>query len=156
MNVEDLWNLARAGVIEQWGTGALNIARWCQESEAPAPRCDERDRVVTVCLQLAPWFEVARSSSGGAESEAESLRIRPLNELKAGALTKSELAARLRQPSVTGALKRAIRALPAEGAIELTIPDKPNSRLQKYRITGVGRAKTSPSSGTRPEGEAGR
>jgi len=145
----------RAGVIEQWGTGTLNIARWCQEFEAPAPRWDERDRMVTVCLQPAPWFEAARSSSRGAESEAESgaesLRKRALNELKAGALAKSELAARLGLPSVTGALNRAIRALLAEGAIELTVPERPNSRLQKYRIRGVGRVQASPSSRTGPE-----
>jgi hypothetical protein len=33
-----------------------------------------------------------------------------------------------------------LRPLIDEGLIELTIPDKPTSRLQKYRLTGKGRA----------------
>jgi ATP-dependent DNA helicase RecG len=57
-----------------------------------------------------------------------------LQALEAGALSKGEIAARLGRDRVSGALNRTIRTLLAEGRIAFTIPGKPNSRLQKYRL----------------------
>jgi ATP-dependent DNA helicase RecG len=50
-------------------------------------------------------------------------------------LSKSEIANKIRLKSVTGYLNRTIRSMLTEGLIEYTIPEKPNSRLQKYRLT---------------------
>lgn len=36
------------------------------------------------------------------------------------------------------AAKNAVKKALADGIIEMTIPDKPNSRLQKYRLTDMG------------------
>ena len=38
------------------------------------------------------------------------------------------------------ATRRALADLAAAGWVELTVPAKPNSRLQKYRATGKGRS----------------
>jgi len=45
------------------------------------------------------------------------------------------LAEALGMRSKTGALKRTLGEMVAEGLIAYTLPDKPNSRLQKYRLT---------------------
>jgi ATP-dependent DNA helicase RecG len=44
---------------------------------------------------------------------------------------------------VVGQLHRAVGALMARALIEFTIPEKPGSRLQKYRLTAKGRAERS-------------
>lgn len=85
-------------------------------------------------LALIP--EVAES---GAESGAESISKKILHLLRDAALSKSELSSQLGLKSVTGALNRAVNALLEAHWIERTLPDKPQSRLQKYRLTQAGR-----------------
>lgn len=60
--------------------------------------------------------------------------------LDTGEFSSAEIARKLGKSGVTGALKRTLRRLLADGAAVQTIPDKPNSRLQKYRLTEKGRA----------------
>jgi len=74
------------------------------------------------------------------ESQPESLEIRVLRHLTASPLGKAELSARLGQKEISGQLNKVIRVLLGDQTIEMTIPDKPNSRLQKYRLTAKGRA----------------
>lgn len=56
-------------------------------------------------------------------------------------LSMSEIKARVGRNQVTGALKRLVQELLLEEVIERTIPDKPNSRLQRYRLTKKGKAR---------------
>jgi DNA-binding PadR family transcriptional regulator len=51
-----------------------------------------------------------------------------------------EIATKMGKSSVTGSLKRILRRLMAERLIAQTMPDKPRSRLQKYRRTEKGKA----------------
>jgi ATP-dependent DNA helicase RecG len=57
-----------------------------------------------------------------------------MNVLAQDALSKSEIADKIGLKSVTGHLNRTIRTMLREGFLEYTIPEKPNSRLQKYKL----------------------
>ena len=70
------------------------------------------------------------------------LFIRVLTALQnGGPLSKAQIAEALGLHNVTGQLNAQVRALLNRGHIEMTLPEKPNSRLQQYRLTQVGMQK---------------
>jgi predicted HTH transcriptional regulator len=73
-------------------------------------------------------------SQSEARVEPGFIRNRILDVLANGPLSKSEISRGLGQKGVSGPLNAAIRSLRQEGLIEYTISEKPNSRLQKYRL----------------------
>jgi predicted HTH transcriptional regulator len=114
----------RRGLIERWGRGTQVIVEECERAGCTEPsyRVSGGCFVVTFPLRATP----------GAESGAESLKV--LQVLEAGPLSKGKIAARLGCNRVSGALNRTIRTLLTEGRIAFTMPDKPSSSLQKYRL----------------------
>lgn len=61
--------------------------------------------------------------------------------LQIGPLSKVQIAKSFGKDKPTRYMDELLQRLLAEGFIEQTLPDKPNSRLQKYRLSAKGRAK---------------
>ena len=91
------------------------------------------------------------SAGGGTEAEPDdkrdsvrtrsrdgSLDRRVLALLLDGPMAKSAIARRLGHRSVSGGLNRVIRRLRRDGLVEYTLPEKPNSSRQEYRLTSTG------------------
>ncbi len=57
-----------------------------------------------------------------------------LTLLQQRSLSKGEIAKNLGHRTVSGGLKKVIQGLLSKGAIEYTLPEKPNSRHQKYKV----------------------
>jgi len=68
------------------------------------------------------------------ESRPGSLEDVVLNILQKGPLSKAEISRRLGHRHISGGLKKILHKLLQKGIITYTIPEKSNSRLQKYKL----------------------
>ncbi|MGI1659242.1 MAG: Fic family protein [Desulfitobacterium sp.] len=67
-------------------------------------------------------------------------QIEVLKALEGRTLSRKDIFATIGMNSASRSFKRYMEPLLADGFIEMTVPDKPNSRLQKYRLTDSGKA----------------
>jgi len=153
----------RAGYVESWGRGIEKMRRECANHDVPAPIFDTSMSGLMLTFKANPVHLVAAVGEKSAgvllnstgevaaaqpesrpesqpESQPESLEFRVLATLVDEPLSKAEISSRLGHKEISGQLNKVIRLLLAEGNIEYTIPDKPGSRLQQYRLTSKGRA----------------
>lgn len=129
-------------------TGIPKIIRAMRKNGSPPAEFDfdEDHSYFMVRLPIHPAaLEVAESQIGanstqsrlesGVESGVESeIASRILELLQSDALGKLEIAQRLGKSKPTRYLNDLVRKMLETGLIEYTIPEKPNSRLQKYRL----------------------
>lgn len=122
--------------------------RYCKAFGGADPIMIEGDvfRIVVKVPEFgkqAPQDILLRPESGaesGVESGVESgMTERILSMLHQGALSKSAIARNLGKEKPTRYLNDLMRQLLEQDMVEYTIPDKPQSRLQKYRLTKKGK-----------------
>ena len=121
--------------IEELGTGTLDMIRHCREAGLREPKfTDSSGFKVTIWRGKSPErIEVQPESLHG------DLKSKVLNLLVDGPLSKSELSKRLGYKQLSGQFNKVFRNLLADEMIEYTLPEKPRSRYQQYRLTDKGR-----------------
>jgi ATP-dependent DNA helicase RecG len=138
--------------IERMGTGILDMIRRCRKAGLTEPeiRLDGGSFVLTI-RRKKPEPET-KSASGRAQDKAHEAQVTPpvtppvavavLIRLigSTGPLGNSEILGNLGLSDRTHLRERYIDPALADGLVERTIPEKPTSRLQKYRLTEKGRA----------------
>ena len=137
----------RMGLVEQIGSGIRRIRQMCRDYGVVEPVIEVSENWVTTTFTRPvehAWDQVTDEVTGEVwpqpESQPESLEMRVLSLLSNGPMSKSALSTGLGQKEVSGQLNKVIRLLLANKTIEYTIPEKPNSRLQKYWLTDRGKA----------------
>jgi ATP-dependent DNA helicase RecG len=135
--------------IERMGTGIRDMIRRCRDAGLPEPeiRLDGGSFVLTI-RRKSSRLET-QSAPGGHQATppvdppvtppvAVAVLIRLIGST--GPLGNSEILANLKLKDRTHLRARYIDPALADGLVERTIPEKPTSRLQKYRLTDKGRA----------------
>ncbi|MBH0176401.1 MAG: transcriptional regulator [Nitrospira sp.] len=141
----------RTGLIEKWGRGTDRVVDMCREGGIPAPIFEEITGAAVVTFRVnvagpqqltlqvgtksAPSQDQVGTKSGLSRDQVEILRL--CREAQPLLAMMEALERQNRTKFRDGFVKPLIKA----GLLELTIPDKPQSRLQKYRLTEDG-AKT--------------
>ena len=136
-----------ARYAEKAGTGILDMIAQCRAAGLPAPefRQDGGQFVQTLGRPLVTVTPEASPEVAPPVTQPVTPPVTPPVEVlarlldRAGALGNAEIRPHLGLRDRAHLRQRYIDPALADGLIEPTIPDKPNSRLQQYRLTPKGR-----------------
>lgn len=138
----------RAGYVESWGRGIEKMRRECASHDAPAPIFDTSMSGLMLTFKANPAHLIAAVGEKAARAllnSAGEVAGEVTGEVKRLVLVcRDSMSRKSLQDAL--ALKgeenfRTLYLVPALKAdlIEMTIPDKPSSSQQKYRLTAEGR-----------------
>lgn len=146
------------GMIEQWGSGVRRIFDEAVAQDLPEPKVTEIATGVRLSIYLSqdrrsvqikepspPAHSLGTAGISRLESRLKSrleskLAAKVVLLLKEHESGKAQLAGALGHKTVSGELHKQIRRLLEMGMIEMTLPDTPTSRMQRYRLTVEGHA----------------
>ncbi len=130
----------RTGAVEVWGRGTNRVIDACRAHGAAPPTFEERQGFLIVTFQ-ADLVGAGQPTPGthqvGTKSALSRHQVQILGLCREGR-TLLELMQVIGRSDRTKFRTGFIRPLLGQGLLEMTIPDRPNSRLQRYRTTARG------------------
>ena len=140
-----------AGYVERSGHGTEFIIEKCEAQGLTTPQYKPDSALFHTIIwrktEVGGAAGGVAAQSGTSQGQVEgtsqgqvvSLFERITSILADQELSSGEITAALGKEYYSGHLRRIIKMLLSDGIIEYTIPEKPRSRLQKYRLTPKGR-----------------
>ena len=120
--------------IEEMGTGTLDMIHRCSDAGLPEPEFTDIGGFKTTIWRAKPPEQIEVQP----ESLPGDLKSKVLNLLAEGPISRSELSKKLGQKEVSGQLRKVFRDLLTDEIIQYTLPEKPRSPQQQYRLTEKG------------------
>lgn len=123
-------------IIERYGCGIGRIDDACKEAGLPTPKIENQAGGFTVIFSKASAGEGTPPVTGEVTGEVTSEVLQFLRVRAHGPLTRADAQEELGLKGQANSRDRYLGPASDAGLIEMTIPDKPRSSRQKYRLTG--------------------
>ena len=122
-------------------TGTLDMIRRCVAAGLPEPEFTVTDVFVARVWRSKPPTRTERDQADGKNAITPEVtpEVLRLLSVTAGAMSRREIQAKLTLTDEKHFRQSYLQPAIAQGLLEMTIPDKPRSRLQQYRLTEQGR-----------------
>ncbi|MGL5354479.1 MAG: Fic family protein [Clostridium sp.] len=130
------------GWVDELGSGVRNIYKYSKSYSGKQPELIEED---IFKIEIPTPKVIQGKSNDKAQDKAQdnknirditfnNTELKIIEGLKISNMSKKEIVELLGYKSISGNLKKAIENLLEKDIIEYTIPDKPSSKNQRYRI----------------------
>ncbi|MEI6576770.1 MAG: ATP-binding protein [Bacteroidota bacterium] len=133
----------RAGYIESWGRGTIAIAHGCIEYGLPTPLFKEQFGGFSIEFykqeQVTPQVTPQDTMQDTMQDAMQvAMQVEELLSIITGEMSRDVLQEKSGIKNRDYFRKSYIKPALDSGLIEMTLPDKPNSKNQKYRLTAKG------------------